>query len=29
MLSARPIDTDTLIRHHDAAFRYFGGMPHH
>jgi transposase len=26
-LSARPIDTDLLIRHHDAAFRYFGGMP--
>jgi transposase len=23
----RPIDTDTLIRQHDAAFRYFGGMP--
>lgn len=26
-VSARPIDTDTLIRQHDAAFRYFGGMP--
>ncbi len=24
--SARPIDTTTLIRMHDAAFRYFGGM---
>ena len=23
----RPINTDTLIRQHDAAFRYFGGMP--
>jgi transposase len=26
-VSARPIDTETLIRQHDAAFRYFGGMP--
>jgi len=26
-VSDRPIDTDTLIRQHDAAFRYFGGMP--
>jgi transposase len=26
-VSRRPIDTDTLIRQHDAAFRYFGGMP--
>jgi transposase len=26
-VSARPIDTDTLIRQHDAAFRSFGGMP--
>ena len=26
-LSARPIDTQTLIYQHDAAFRYFGGMP--
>jgi transposase len=26
-VSARPIDADTLIRQHDAAFRYFGGMP--
>jgi hypothetical protein len=26
-VSHRPIDTDTLIRQHDAAFRYFGGMP--
>jgi len=26
-VSPRPIDTDTLIRQHDAAFRYFGGMP--
>jgi transposase len=25
-VSARPIDTETLIRQHDAAFRYFGGM---
>jgi transposase len=26
-VSARPIDTDGLIRMHDAAFRYFGGVP--
>jgi transposase len=26
-VSKRPINTDTLIRQHDAAFRYFGGMP--
>lgn len=26
-VSPRPIDTETLIRQHDAAFRYFGGMP--
>jgi transposase len=26
-VSDRPIDTETLIRQHDAAFRYFGGMP--
>lgn len=26
-LSARPIDTQTLIYQHDAAFRYFGGRP--
>jgi transposase len=26
-VSARPIDTDMLIRQHDAAFRSFGGMP--
>ena len=26
-LSPRPIDTDTCIRMHDAAFRYFGGVP--
>jgi hypothetical protein len=26
-VSARPIDTETLIRQHDAAFRYFGGQP--
>jgi transposase len=26
-VSERPIDTGTLIRQHDAAFRYFGGMP--
>ena len=26
-VSARPVDTETLIRQHDAAFRYFGGMP--
>ena len=26
-LSAQPIDTQTLIYQHDAAFRYFGGMP--
>lgn len=26
-VSQRPTDTDTLIRQHDAAFRYFGGMP--
>ena len=26
-VSARPIDTEQLIRMHDAAFRYFGGMP--
>lgn len=26
-LSPSPIDTETLIRQHDAAFRYFGGMP--
>jgi hypothetical protein len=25
--SLRPIDTDALIRMHDAAFRYFGGQP--
>jgi transposase len=25
--SARPIDTDALIRMHDAAFRYFGARP--
>jgi transposase len=25
--SARPINTETLIRQHDAAFRYFGGRP--
>jgi len=25
--SARPIDTETLVRQHDAAFRYFGGRP--
>ena len=25
--SAHPIDIDTLIRQHDAAFRYFGGQP--
>ncbi len=24
---ARPLDTGTLIRMHDAAFRYFGGLP--
>ena len=26
-VSSRPIDTQTLIQQHDAAFRYFGGMP--
>ena len=26
-LSAQPIDTQALIYQHDAAFRYFGGMP--
>jgi transposase len=26
-VSSRPINTETLIQHHDAAFRYFGGMP--
>lgn len=26
-LSASAIDTETLIRQHDTAFRYFGGMP--
>jgi transposase len=26
-VSAQPIDTQTLISQHDAAFRYFGGMP--
>ena len=26
-LSAQPIDTQVLIVQHDAAFRYFGGMP--
>jgi transposase len=26
-LSAQPIDTQTLIYQHDAAFRYFGGRP--
>lgn len=26
-LSSRPINTDTFIRMHDAAFRFFGGMP--
>ncbi len=26
-VSARPIDTEALIRQHDAAFRYFGGRP--
>jgi hypothetical protein len=26
-ISNRPIDTQTLIQQHDAAFRYFGGMP--
>ncbi len=26
-VSPRPIDTQTLIVQHDAAFRYFGGMP--
>lgn len=26
-VSDRPIDTETLIRQHDVAFRYFGGMP--
>lgn len=26
-VSSRPIDTEALIRQHDAAFRYFGGMP--
>ena len=25
--SRRPIDTETFIRLHDAAFRYFGGCP--
>jgi transposase len=26
-VSSQPIDTQTLIHQHDAAFRYFGGMP--
>ncbi len=26
-LSSKPINTDIFIRMHDAAFRYFGGMP--
>lgn len=26
-VSDRPINTETLIHQHDAAFRYFGGMP--
>lgn len=26
-LSNKPIDTQTLIYQHDAAFRYFGGVP--
>ena len=26
-VSAQPIDTQALISQHDAAFRYFGGMP--
>jgi len=26
-VSSRPIDTQMLIRQHDAAFRYFGGQP--
>lgn len=26
-LSDKPINTEMLIKHHDAAFRYFGGMP--
>ena len=26
-LSSKPIDTQTLIYQHDAAFRYFGGLP--
>jgi transposase len=26
-VSSKPIDTQTLIQQHDAAFRYFGGMP--
>jgi transposase len=26
-ICAKPIDTEMLIRQHDAAFRYFGGMP--
>lgn len=26
-LSDKPINTDMLIKQHDAAFRYFGGMP--
>lgn len=26
-LSDKPINTDRLIKQHDAAFRYFGGMP--
>jgi transposase len=26
-VSSQPIDTQTLIYQHDAAFRYFGGMP--
>lgn len=26
-VSNQPMNTQTLIQHHDAAFRYFGGMP--
>lgn len=26
-LSSRPVNTDSFIRMHDAAFRYFGGVP--
>jgi transposase len=26
-VSAQPLNTETLIQHHDAAFRYFGGRP--